>query len=293
MLAMMFEKESPLAHLELAWCDTNDRSMMKHIAVLYPDLSWTNGTKPVRKGHGQSGRICTTHTWSLDTDNERILVVPEMASRFAKEMRLTADTSSGIRLGFPWLMDQDVAVAYGAFHPSRELTIDFALFEHPDNSDALQMFISPFGTSWNLTMYLADYGHGIEFEVQRKLAPPMRGALQKRPVPMFASGPAFVAHQSGENEFETSGNVTLPRPLAREGTHAYMNGGKLMQELNLDELKERGDAHAESVGSHVTLIIDVHLQSQQPRVPKRRSQFQATPPVLPLPHAVAPPPAGA
>ena len=127
--------------------------------------------------------------------------------------------------------------------------------------------------------HLSDYGHAVEVEVQRKLPPPMRQFLSVEfPKPLYASGPRFATHMSGPDQFETSGRIRLPRPLTRDGTHSYISGGKLIQELDMEELRDRNELYELYCPSYSILIIKLFLQPTAGVSPKRRRAFTASPP---------------
>ena len=247
------------------------------------------------------------YAWHLTDDSKFLNVRPELLPRYCDVFGLSPSFDGKIDL--PWdSRAHDEQGPFGTFHPSRSNSIDFWIEQSSDTADVLRLCISPFGSDWQVSavglqppplslrrfrplrpaclysrartpqacLHIMNYGSAVEVEVQRKLPEPLRPATDG-PDPLFMTGPRAVCHMSGETQFESSGAIALPRPLARDGDHTYLNGPQLMQELDLDELQTRGDVDDAFVASHSVLILHLHLQPPAAAAPKRRRTFAPSP----------------
>jgi hypothetical protein len=75
-----------------------------------------------------------------------------------------------------------------------------------------------FSPRFQLLLKIPDdsFGLSVQVMVQNKLPEAFHGAVN-------LSGPNRLVHQSGVFTYDTSPPISLPRPLAREGAHSYLD----------------------------------------------------------------------
>jgi len=168
-------------------------------------------------------------------------------------------------------------------------SVDFVVMEDPANADALMVAIIPWASGNQLLMTIDSFGNSVVLDVQRKLPVMLRDAKV-----LYRLGPNLAIHHSGPNSFESSGVITLPRPLARDGTHSYLTPRAVLgdmgpialprhfeEELRLDDLRDRNDLVEDDVAQGC-LYVRLHLEKQRKAdtelTQKRARAFASSPP---------------
>jgi len=208
------------------WEDAHDRLMVKvlgHAAVgLEPQ--WTNDSKSVNKVENKacSGRVCKTHSWCGFNADKTAFLLPEASrGRVAMCLGKLAATWDGT-LRFPWSGDDAGSSAGRADKPKSKAApsvIDFARLKWcAMTPDVVSIGIHPLTSSSQLLLKIPDdsFGLSVQVMVQNKLPEAFHGAVN-------LSGPNRLVHQSGVFTYDTSPPISLPRPLAREGAHSYLD----------------------------------------------------------------------
>lgn len=113
---------------------------------------------------------------------------------------------------------------------------------------------------------------------------------------MHLGGPNLLVHQSGASNTSVSPTIVLPRPLAREGKHAYLECDVELSQhkeahyetsYSAEELEDRKEMHMHEG----YLVLELHMQKlKTPKDPeekkrKRNETFASSPPApRPAPH---------
>lgn len=133
-----------------------------------------------------------------------------------------------------------------------------------------------FSSRFQLLLKIPDdsFGLSVQVMVQNKLPEAFQGA-----VPL--SGPNRLVHQSGVFTHDTSPPISLPRPLAREGAHSYLDEEDGEEDdddfesekgyasmFSKEQLLERGDLTlAEGYA-----VLKLHLQKLKEPEPLQKKQ---------------------
>ena len=166
-----------------------------------------------------------------------------------------------------------------------------------------------------LLMTIDNFGNSVVLDVQRKQPVMLRDAkvVSQRHASshacfarllltvrrcvcrhLYRLGPNLAIHHSGPNSFESSGVITLPRPLARDGTHSYLTPRAVLgdvgpialprhfeEELRFDDLRDRNDLVEDDVAQGC-LYVRLHLEKQRKAdtelAQKRARAFASSPP---------------
>lgn len=267
-----------------AWNDSLDRSVLKCLSrpgMPLAAFTWFNAEKYVRHVEGkQSLRVSKSHAWRMADGNKSLLVEEEHRPAVRRALGLLEVEWDGV-IPFPWegkeVMDEIPR------------SVDFVVMEDPANADALMVAIIPWASGNQLLMTIDSFGNSVVLDVQRKLPVMLRDAKV-----LYRLGPNLAIHHSGPNSFESSGVITLPRPLARDGTHSYLTPRAVLgdmgpialprhfeEELRLDDLRDRNDLVEDDVAQGC-LYVRLHLEKQRKAdtelAQKRARAFASSPP---------------
>ena len=104
------------------------------------------------------------------------------------------------------------------------------------------------------------YGKKIIIDVQRR-QPTTLVAARSAGTPLFVAGPRCLVHMRNDDDFDSSGDIPLPRTLARTGSHSYFDPTNCVYhaQYELSLLDARGDVEHNPDGQDM-IVINLHLQ---------------------------------
>lgn len=104
------------------------------------------------------------------------------------------------------------------------------------------------------------YGKKIIIDVQRR-QPTTLVTTRSAGTPLFVAGPRCLVHMRDDDDFDSSGDIPLPRPLARTGVHSYFDATNCVYhaQYELSALDVRGDVEHTPDGQDM-IVINLHLQ---------------------------------